>query len=180
MNKHEYLHTLHKKLQALPQEERDSAMAFYSEYFEEAESEQAALQKLPPPNQVAAKLLLEFGEKDKKFPLTVIVLAILSAPVAFPLAIAVIAVAFALAVTLFSVVVSLYTLPLSFILGCIAWGVSTIPAMLYSPVTGMMYLGLSLIFLSLAYFTFIFLNFLMVKIYRLIRKLILKSAKKGV
>ncbi len=180
MNREQYLSILSRKIKALPAEEYESAMAFYTEYFDEAQSEQEAISKLPHPKQVAAKLLLEFGEKEKKFPVSIIVLAVLSAPIAFPLAIAALCVVFAFAVTVFSLAIAFYAIPFSFFATFVALMVGVLPAMAFSPATGILYIGLSLLFISLCYFTLILCNAAIKAVYKLIRKLILSVVKRGV
>lgn len=49
MTRAKFMKTLKLKLKPLPLEERDSAIEFYEEYFNDAESEEIALRKLGNP-----------------------------------------------------------------------------------------------------------------------------------
>ena len=61
MNKGDYLSELHKYLANMPTDERDSAMRFYMEYFDDAgaENEQAVMEQLGTPRQLSEQLLGE-------------------------------------------------------------------------------------------------------------------------
>ncbi len=53
MTREEFLNTLREKLAALPAEERDDAVKYYNEYFDEAENEQQAIDELGDIQRVA-------------------------------------------------------------------------------------------------------------------------------
>ncbi len=63
MNRTEYLKVLEGKLNPLPQEERQSAIAYYNEFFDDAgiENEQAVIASLGNPEQLAESILKESG-----------------------------------------------------------------------------------------------------------------------
>lgn len=63
MNKGDYLSELYKYLADMPAQERDSAMRFYMEYFDDAgdENEQTVMLQLGTPRQLADQLLSEMG-----------------------------------------------------------------------------------------------------------------------
>ena len=121
MNKNQFLAELRHRLRNLPQAEVEGAIAYYTEYFDEAgeENQDSIIAELGSPAAMAAKIIGEYGlndaqareqapEEPKKRPFWVVVTAICAAPIALPLAIAVIAVAFALMVSLFSIVLSIW------------------------------------------------------------------------
>lgn len=60
MTRAEYLHRLEQALRDMPEEERRRAMEYYENYFEEADSEQAALDALDAPEKAAADILRDF------------------------------------------------------------------------------------------------------------------------
>lgn len=53
MTKQEYLQQLAHQLAKLPQHERDAIVEYYTEYLDDAEDEQTAMQKLGTPREVA-------------------------------------------------------------------------------------------------------------------------------
>ncbi len=105
MNKERYLRELARALKRLPDQEREAALAWYGEYFDEA-GEEKALQTLGTPKETAAKIAGESALKQddgrKRSPSLWALLA-LAFPVAAPLA----AVALAVAVALVAVLAAL-------------------------------------------------------------------------
>ncbi len=63
MTRNEYLRDLRQKLSRLPQSERDEAMAFYSEYFEDAGDDAAAIESLGSSIRLAAQINAEFSAR---------------------------------------------------------------------------------------------------------------------
>jgi Predicted membrane protein len=63
MTRNDYLNDLAAKLSRLPQTERDDAMAFYTEYFEDAESDDAAIESLGSPARLAAQINAEYSAR---------------------------------------------------------------------------------------------------------------------
>jgi len=113
MNRVEYISELEARLEKLPRGEREDAVRYYSDYFNEAgpQMEIAAMDELGPPSKVAAQILAEYTSgyvlappaAGKKPPgkgpgLGAITLGILAAPVALPLALSAVAILFALIV----------------------------------------------------------------------------------
>jgi hypothetical protein len=66
MNKKEFLDKLNQKLAALSQEERESAMKYYEDYFEDAgeEKEQEVISQLGSPEEIAKGILKENGKEE--------------------------------------------------------------------------------------------------------------------
>lgn len=64
MNKEQYLAALRQALEVLPPEERDSAVAYYEDYFADAgpENEQKVIEELGTPTMVAHAILAEYRE----------------------------------------------------------------------------------------------------------------------
>ena len=68
MNKNEFLQQLRNGLCTFPEEERQSAIAYYEEFFEEAgpDNEQAVIASLGDPNKLAESILSESrGNSDE-------------------------------------------------------------------------------------------------------------------
>ncbi len=159
MNKKEFLRILDKRLKALPQEERESALTFYKEHIEESPNEVKAIEKLPHPKQIAAKLIIEFGSNlkssgsGKQISIATVIFAILSSPITIPLAIVLV-----LLIFLLVLMVLLLQMSVAFIaLGFFSVGVSTLlsvvttAAFAHSIGTGFIMLGISLITISISF-----------------------------
>ena len=115
MTREEYLRQLQHYLKRLPKEDYDSAMEYFTEYFEEAgpEGEQAVIAELGTPKQAASELLRNLLNEQIVQPrerrsvgavLMIALLAICAAPTALPLAIAATAILFALVLVIASAV----------------------------------------------------------------------------
>ncbi len=124
MNRDQWLKKLEKELKKLPQEEREEALVYYREYLEEIPEEQweESSKQLGSPGRVAAQIKGDYainrlehqGEKDHQkgqkttTKIWLILLAvfggIMAAPVAIPVAIALVAVAGSLVVGVFALV----------------------------------------------------------------------------
>ena len=115
MTREEYLRQLQHYLKRLPKEDYDSAMEYFTEYFEEAgpEGEQAVIAELGTPKLAASELLRNLLNEQIVQPrerrsvgsvLMIALLAICAAPIALPLAIAATAILFALVLVIASAV----------------------------------------------------------------------------
>lgn len=101
MTRDEYLRQLRKYLKRLPKEDYDSAMEYFTEYFEEAgpEGEQRVMQELGSPRQAAAELLANLldettskkqrGQRSVGSIVLIALMAIFAAPIGIPLLIVV-------------------------------------------------------------------------------------------
>lgn len=97
MDKKEYLVRLGAGLSRLPKSEKENVIAYYTEYFEDAgaEYEQAVIEELGDPKEVAGRVLAEMAikyiEKPVRTPMAgfqavkMTILAICAAPIALPL-----------------------------------------------------------------------------------------------
>ncbi len=149
MNKEKFLHDLEKALKPLPIEERQSALEYYTELFAESENEYELIASLPTPKQIAATLIIEFGsqsgEKSSTLPIATIILAICSAPIAIPIAVALFAVLLALVIVLFCLVVIVpLSVLIAFISVAIAGVVAVVPAYSHNFATGLYFTGMVL------------------------------------
>lgn len=99
MNRHEYLAALNKELKRLPQEERQNAIQYYMEYFDDAgiENEEKVVMELGHPKEVANTLLSEYAIKRMNAPIPAVskknlsvlkwvIIALVASPIALPLA----------------------------------------------------------------------------------------------
>ncbi|HPE38664.1 MAG TPA: DUF1700 domain-containing protein [Bacillota bacterium] len=66
MNKEQYISKLATHLRGMPKEDRDEAIAFYSEYLDDAgvENEEATIASLGTPRELARKIFIECVDKN--------------------------------------------------------------------------------------------------------------------
>ncbi len=121
MNKNKFLAELSRKLRRLPKEDYDDAMKYYTEFFLDAgiDENQDVVPMVGTVDEVASRILEECSEKqmikaeqeggakNNSRAVWYVILGIFAAPIAFPIAIALVSVMFALVVTIVAVVGSL-------------------------------------------------------------------------
>lgn len=136
MSRAEFMRQLEQALSRVPKGERDSVLAYYNEYFDEAgeENEQEVLSRLDSPQTIASQIMADFAVKTmgkdsmptvKKgvSAIWLIVLALFAAPIALPIAIAVAALMFAMVVTVAAVMFAMLLCVLSvFVVGVVFVG----------------------------------------------------------
>lgn len=131
MTKEAYIGELRSYLGRLPLEEREAALVYYIEYFEDRGDDEAASQELGTPKEAAAKIIADYDERLRQSGqfsgssgstakgCLIGLGAALAFPIWFPLLIAILAVVFSLGlvfiVLLFALgVVGVTLLPLTF------------------------------------------------------------------
>lgn len=114
MNRESFMSALRTHLSGMPTEERQRALRYYEEYFDDAgeENEQDVLQKIGDPAEIAKQLadsahITQTTKKAFSKPWT-FVLSILAAPIALPLIAAGLAVVAALFVTAMALLFTLF------------------------------------------------------------------------
>ncbi len=182
MTKNQFLSELKRKLRALPKEERDNAIEFYENYFNDAANEEEALKKLGDVNEIAANLILEFGEKkpNKKSGVSwiTVLFAILSAPITLPLGFAGILLLGAGILTGGLFLFSLFLLFVGFLMAGLVSVFAIIPGFILNFPTGCFFLGMFLLSVSIAYFSLKFVVTLAKKFAMLINDAIKKLIHK--
>ena len=182
MNKTAYLKELDKRLRYIPKDDREDAVAYYSELMSDMELDEAedVETKLGPAKEAAKKILAECTQKHVddyaenktvKGHATVVwlsVLGVLSLPLSLPLAIMVFALAVALIAVALSLLISLAAVALSLIVsGICSFGVMFIAPGFAQKMavlgTGLVALGLGSL---LGYGLFVLVRFLFRKIFR--------------
>lgn len=110
MTKTDYMKTLAHQLRRLPKEDYDRAIEYFEEYFEDAglENEQQAIEDLGSPIEAANELIINLAAKNVQEPPKTVkrglsavwigILGICAAPIALPLAFALLAVILCLVV----------------------------------------------------------------------------------
>lgn len=165
MNRSEFFKKLEQGLSRVPVEERNAARDYYNEYFDDAgpENEQKVIEELGSPAQIAARIKADAAVKqlqsDKKPSMKkgisavwLVILAILAAPIALPLAIGAAALAIGLLAALIGIVIALIACVAAFFVGgivVIAAGIAvmatSIPTAIFSVGIGLLVLGISIL-----------------------------------
>ena len=163
MTKNEFLSQLERRLRALPENERNDAIEYYSGYLDDAaEDEAVAIEHLGSPAEVAANIVAEYAVSDTRFPaeteqdrksslpiVWTVIIAVFAVPVGLPLAIAVAVVAIALLAVIFSLVVAFGATALGLVVGGVAGIVVSIIALFQNIPLALLMLGSTLVVLGL-------------------------------
>lgn len=210
MNRIEFMTHLEILLQDISVQEREDALSYYKDYFDEAgpEKEEEVIEALGDPGKVAENIKrnLSAGDKEedityesaytpngreitkyegevkqekKKEPLSggmialIVILAILAAPIWFPIAISLLAVVFSLLVVWFSIILTVGCVAAAFIIVLFVLfgvGIACIGA---SPAASAVLIGTALVFGGLG-LLFVLLVYVLVKV---VTPLIIKGFK---
>jgi uncharacterized membrane protein len=168
MDKRTYLAKLETALSGLSREERNAAMEYYMEYFDEAgpENEASAMASLGTPSSLAAQIRAEVavrglgtekvrGRERKRSGIGavwVVVLGIFALPIGLPIAIAVFAVVIAVLIVLFAVLVSLFACVISLLVAGILSTVAGFSLLGTEFATAIFYIGSGFFSIGLAFF----------------------------
>lgn len=68
MTRGDFLRELRYRISYLPKEEQDAAMAYYMEYFDEADNDEAVLLELGSPAEVAARIIADYNARNNSMP----------------------------------------------------------------------------------------------------------------
>lgn len=194
MTKKEYMKKLAYQLRRLPKEDYDKAMDYFEEYFEDAgtEHEQKAIQDLGTPEEAASALILELAQENAAKPpknmkrrfsaLWIAVLALFAAPIALPLALAILAVIGAVILGILAVVGGILISALAAVAGSILGiigGIAIIPQTFGG---GLITIGLSLMMIGcgilVTYFTILLARWLIVKLAGLLGRLVKRGGRR--
>ena len=160
MNREEYTKELKKRLEGLDENDIADAIAYCEEYFNEAESEEAAIKELGAPAKFAAQLKAEAvikeakGENQRKQSSAIkslfwIIMGICALPIALPLALTAAILVFVFFILLFEFITVAIVLFVTFIYTAIAsvvFGLMNINA----PADMITHIGFSLICIGVA------------------------------
>jgi len=167
MTRGEFLYDLRKRLKKLPPEEQAAALAYYEEYLAEAgpEGEAAAIASFGTPAEVASRIISEYAFKDMQAPgkrpgsdlrtMWIVLLGILAAPIALPVAIVLLVVVFCIIISVFSVYLSMFVAAITMAAVGIVGAVASLPLAASDPVAALATCGASLISLALGAALFI-------------------------
>ncbi len=157
MNRKEYLVRLKAGLNRLPEEETAGVLAYYEEYFEEAgaENEQAVIEELGDPRDVAGRVIAEMAVRYMREPesspkkrmrgVWIGALAVLASPIAVPLALAAVMLIFAMLLTAGALALTIVLVGASAVLYAVIGIFAGIYCLFTAPATGVAILGGALI-----------------------------------
>lgn len=154
MNRQEYIRQLEAALARIDKEERESALEYYNEYFDEAgeDQEQAVIDSLGSPQKLASQIKAQCAMKRLESQETptvkkglsavwLVILGIFAAPVALPLAIAAAAVVLSLVVASICVLIAIILLTIALFAAGVITVVAGFLQMVASPATALFFVG---------------------------------------
>jgi uncharacterized membrane protein len=150
MNRNTFLKELRRELEPLPFDEREAALTYYEEYFDEAgpEGEREAIATLGTPAEIALGLKVDYAvnkppktPKEGRVKAWMIILAFFTLPITLPLALGRTVAAFVLLITFGSVIFALGVSAVAILGGAIVTVVAGFGALLSSPLTFLFFLG---------------------------------------
>lgn len=157
MRREEFISELRKKLKRLPKDEIENVISYYNEYFEDCEkSDEEAIKELGSPSLIASQILADYAFDDKKekrgfgYKILLIILAILAAPIGFPLAVAAVAVLCTIAVAVGLVVFTLGVVVIAFFIAGIGTCIGGAAVVFQGPATSIFYIGAGLVIVGLS------------------------------
>lgn len=161
MNRIEFMQELKIRLHRLPQDEFNSAINYYEEYFDDAgmENEQSVISELRSPANVASEIIADFAIKDMKASepsakkglstVWLIIIAIFASPIALPLAFAVVMVIFAVIICIFAFLLSFGVVGIALAAVGIASILSGLILMISDFATSIFFMGVGLLSIGL-------------------------------
>lgn len=160
MNREEYMKLLQHRLKKLPKEDYNRAIAYFTEYFEEAgpEREAQAIEDLGSPELAADQIIRDFAVENAAGPakdvrkgfsaLWIGILAVFAAPVALPLALAFGAVILALVLVAIALICSVFLIAVSLVLSALPCVLVSFWLLFTSFTDGLSTMGFGLILLG--------------------------------
>ncbi|MEG1149295.1 MAG: DUF1700 domain-containing protein, partial [Niameybacter sp.] len=161
MNREEFLSILEDNLYKLPQEEKDAAMQYYTEYLDEAgvENEREAIAGLGNPTQIAKQLMADFVVKEAEVkPMRpkqsfqafwIVIVALFAGPIALPLAIAIAALGFAAVITVLALIFAGCVIVISMLGSALLCGIVGMISIFIHPATGAVFVGVGCVLLGI-------------------------------
>lgn len=163
MNRETYMKCLEERLKKLPKEDFEMAMEYFQEYFDEAgpENEEQAIRDLGDPQLAAEQVIMDLAIKNSEgsshqsvkkgfSSVWVGILAVFAAPIALPLAFAVVMVISALAFSIIVVLASLVVAEAGVMLAGIVGIILSFITMFQSPIDSITTIGAGLLCIGLA------------------------------
>lgn len=176
MNRDEYIKQLRIRLSSLDQEEINSAISFYEEYFDEAgiENEQKVMEEMGTPTKLAAQIKAEsiiknhnnpgqtifnphsdISSKDSMKKIWIIILGILASPIALPLGFALVILLFSLALVILCFIFVAFLLVVCFAIVAIVCVIKAIFISVPSPENALLNFGAAITSMGISILGFI-------------------------
>ncbi|MGL6174078.1 MAG: DUF1700 domain-containing protein [Cellulosilyticaceae bacterium] len=161
MNRESFISALRSKLTKLSQDELESAIGYYEEYFDEAgiENEKKVLEELGTPSQVAKQIMADYAIRESvSEPLSpssgiktiwIVILAILASPIALPLAFAGLALVFSAFITIAALVFAGGVVVFTFFTTGVALFGMMFRILFIHPMTAVLCLGVSVVMIGI-------------------------------
>ena len=153
MDRNSFILELRKHLTGIPQSEMEDILTYYEEYFTEAgiENEEQVISELGSPRDVAMKVLGDYTLKNaessekpaKKWTkmIWVAILGIFAAPIALPIAIALVIVIIALLIAFGSILIGFFSVAISLFAGGILAIIGGFSLIISEPATSIFFIG---------------------------------------
>ncbi|MFG6331984.1 MAG: DUF1700 domain-containing protein [Lachnospiraceae bacterium] len=160
MNREEYIKRLRHRLKRLPKEDYDRAIAYFTEYFEDAgpQREAQAIDDLGSPELAADQIIRDFAVENASEPaqsvkrsfsaLWIGILAVFAAPIALPLALAFGAVLLAMILVAAALIFSVFLIAVSLVLSALPCILVSVWLLFSSFADGLATLGFGLLSLG--------------------------------
>lgn len=164
MNKENFIRGLEHKIRRLPMDEVRNIIAYYEDYFADADKpEEEVIRELGNPSTIASQILSDYAFNDDfvqhrresgKNKVVLTILAVFAAPIALPLGIAALAILFALGIVIFALVMSFVVVAAAFGLSGIAILVAGIMVVFQGTATAIFYMGIGVVLIGIGILAF--------------------------
>lgn len=178
MNRERFLSELKKKLKKLPKDELDNILLYYRDYFEDSEkSEEEVIKELGSPSSISSQILADYAFDNTKHnqgkggKIILIILAILAAPIGFPLAIATVVLLFAIIMVIVALLISFGAIVFAFFAAGISVCIGGAAVIFKGPATAIFYIGAGLIIVGVSILFAYGITKLLPKIYSYVQNL---------
>lgn len=187
MDKDKFIEELRRKLKRLPKEEVDNIITYYLDYFEDADKDETeVLKELGNPSKIASQILSDYAfnsgvennKKNNTNKILLVILSIFAAPIALPLAIAVIVIWFAMILVIGALLLSFAVATLAFILAGVITSIVGSLVMVQGPATGVLYIGIGLASIGIGILLGLGIKNLSPKVYAFIKNTTMKLVSK--
>lgn len=167
MNREEYMKRLEYRLRRLPKEDYDKALAYFTEYFEEAgpDNESQAIEDLGSPEMAADQIIRDFAMENANRPVKDVrrgisavwvgILAVFAAPIGVPLALTLGILALTFVFVILMLVFCVFILTLSVAVSAIPCIVIGVWMLFTSFADGIATIGIGLLGLGIGYWLLI-------------------------
>lgn len=164
MNKENFIRGLEHKIRRLPMDEVRNIIAYYEDYFADADKpEEEVIRELGNLSTIASQILSDYAFNDDfvqhrresgKNKVVLTILAVFAAPIALPLGIAALALLFALGIVIFALIMSFVVVAAAFGLAGIAILIAGIMVVFQGTATAIFYMGIGIVLIGIGILAF--------------------------